>query len=104
MHEFKTPTDEAKQLLVEHRKVNVTVMVNGKAVAFGSKPHVHNLETMLESLTSLRECYEQGTSTRTDLSRAVSRIKRLLEKLKKSLEALGDMSGMEPASEPKPEA
>jgi hypothetical protein len=100
MHEFKTPLNEDRQVLVEHRKTNVTILVNGQPVEFGSKPHVQNLETMLESLTSLRECYEQGTSTRTDLSRAISRVKRLLDKLQKALSAA---SGMEPASEPKVE-
>lgn len=74
-----------ENVLLEQRKANVSVVVNGKSVDFGSKPHVDSLKTMLESLATLKECYEQGSSTRTDLSRAVTRVRRILEKLEKAV-------------------
>lgn len=78
-----SPAMMEENLLLEQRKANVVVVVNGQQVEFGSKLHVDSLKSMLESLASLKECYEQGSSTRTDLSRAVTRVRRILEKLEK---------------------
>lgn len=67
-------------LLSEVRYPDQLVTVGKGKVKFGSEAHIRHLNKTLESLKAARECQRRGSSGRTDITRAISRIKTELHK------------------------
>lgn len=79
----------SEELILESKKLR-TVVVNGKSVAFGSKHHLKELETLLEKMMAMRERQKRGTSARVDVGRVVSRLKSEIKKVKSFSERYND--------------
>ena len=72
-------TNSLQDLHESINKPNKTiVIVNGKEVPFGSGAHLGELTIVLNSLENLKSCYRKGSSTRSTLSNACQRVKKIL--------------------------
>jgi|GEM_PF-3220248 len=73
---------ESNTLSDLHESINkpnkTVIIVNGKEVPFGSGEHLNQLTIVLNGLEGLKSCYRKGSSTRSTLSNACQRIKKIL--------------------------
>jgi len=71
----------AEAALLEYRKKNVVITINGEEMPFGSEKHLGDLNQTLMGLERLRDCFEVGSGNRLTYSQACSRLRKLIRDL-----------------------
>ena len=67
--------------ILEFRKKDAKVVVDGKELPFGCSEHVADMQRTLAGLERIRDCFEVGSGNRLMYSQTCSRLRRLIKDL-----------------------
>jgi hypothetical protein len=79
---------ELRALLREARYPDEFTTCRGRSVAYGSPDHIQDLEDTMERMKSARSRQKRGSAGKTDYTRAISRLKTELQRVKRYAEKL----------------
>jgi len=78
--------NDLKRLLGEARRPEKVTTLSGKEVPYGSQKHLNDLLATLRHLEHLRTTQSRGSAARTDMSRAISRVRGQIRSVERAIE------------------